>query len=173
MGGSGGAHYVPTKTKNAEELRRIAQDSIRNTEKRLTKKPQIVTYPQKNVFLSFYMEDKNLIELLRHQAKSDRFDLKFRDYSAKEPFSDPWKKHCSQRISQCSTVVVMIGKDTAIRPAVKWEIKEAYKQGKEVVGIRGYRDSNHKVPEQMVKNKAKIVDWNLGDVNEVLYDITN
>lgn len=170
---SGGVYYTPPKIKNANELRKVAQDRIRNTEKRLKKKPLVVTYPQKNVFLSFHMEDKNLVDLLRYQAKSERFDLKFRDYSVKEPFSNPWKKHCSQRISQCSTVAVMIGKDTAARPAVNWEIKEAYKHGKRVVGIRAYRDSNHKIPEEMVRNNAKIVDWNLGDINEILYDITN
>jgi len=170
---SGGVYYTPISTKNKEELRRVAQDRIRSTEKRLREKPSNIIYPQKNVFLSFHMEDRNLIELLRYQAKNDRFDLKFRDYSAKEPFSDPWKKQCSQRISQCSTVAVMIGKDTATRPAVNWEIKEAYKQRKEVVGIRGYRDSNHKIPEQMLKNNAKIVNWNLGDVNEILYDLSS
>ncbi|MHA1365833.1 MAG: TIR domain-containing protein [Candidatus Heimdallarchaeota archaeon] len=174
MGGSGGgAHHVPAKTKNANELRRIAQESIKNTEKRLTNEPQNIIYPQKNVFLSFHMEDENLINLFRHQAKSDRFELKFRDYSAKEPFDSQWKKHCSQRISQSSTVAVMIGKETASRSAVKWEIAEAYRQGKRVVGIRGYRDSNHKIPEQMVKNNAKIVDWNLSDINETLYDLAN
>lgn len=170
---SGGVYYTPPKIKNANELRKVALDRIKKTEKRLVLKPSVVTFPQKNVFLSFHMEDKNLIELLRYQAKSERFDLKFRDYSAKDPFSDPWKKHCSKRISQCSTVAVMIGKDTATRPAVNWEIKEAYRQGKKVVGIMGYKDSNHQIPEQMIKKNAKIVNWNLGDVNEVLYDLTN
>lgn len=37
-------------------------------------------------FLSFVEEDLNLVNLFRGQAKNERFDLEFDDYSIKEPF---------------------------------------------------------------------------------------
>ena len=37
-------------------------------------------------FLSFVQEDLNLVNLFRGQAKNERLDLEFADYSIKEPF---------------------------------------------------------------------------------------
>ena len=39
---------------------------------------------KRNVFISFDVDDKKMINLIRHQAKDDRFPFKFRDYSVKE-----------------------------------------------------------------------------------------
>src|ERR1017187_2592713 len=39
------------------------------------------------------------------------------------------------KISWASTVVVLIGKDTHKRPWVDWEIEQAHRQGKRIVGV--------------------------------------
>lgn len=114
------------------------------------------------------MEDEDQVKLLRHQAKSDRFDLEFIDYSVKEPFDERWKTQCTERIRQTSTVVVMIGEDTHKREAVLWEIKKAYELGKKVIGVRIYKDKNHRIPTEMVENNAKIVNWKLSELQEVI-----
>jgi len=114
------------------------------------------------------MEDEAQVELLRHQARSDRFDLEFTDYSVKEPFDERWKSQCTERIRQTSVVIVMIGEETHSRPAVLWEINKAYELGKPVIGVRMYKDANHKIPEQMQFNRAKIVNWNMKDIQDAM-----
>jgi len=119
---------------------------------------------QKRVFISFHVDDEAQVELLRQQAKDDRFDIEFVDYSVKEPFDNKWKTRCAERIKQSSIFVCMIGPETHKREAVLWEINKAHELGKKVIGVRIYRDKNHKIPEPLVRNNAKITYWNLADI---------
>ena len=112
------------------------------------------------MFISFHVEDEAQVSLLRHQAKnSDK--LEFIDYSVKEPFDEKWKTQCTERIKQSSILVVMIGPDTYKREAVLWEINKAYELGKKVVGVRIYRDQYHQIPQPLLVNHAKIIEWDL------------
>jgi len=85
--------------------------------------------------------------------------MKFTDYSVKEPFDEKWKTQCTERIRQSSVVVVMIGPETYRREAVLWEINKAYELGKPVIGVRIYKDKNHKIPEPMVEHGTQIIEW--------------
>lgn len=114
------------------------------------------------------MDDGDQVNLLRHQAKEDRFDLEFTDYSVKEPFDEKWKSQCTERINQSSVVIVMIGKDTYTREAVLWEINKAYELGKPIVGVRIYKDANHTIPEPMRQNGAKIVNWKMDEIQSAI-----
>lgn len=106
------------------------------------------------------------VEFLRQQAKDNRNDLEFIDYSVKEPFDEKWKTHCRERIARSDVLVVMIGEDTHSRPAVNWEIKTAYELGIPVVGVRIYKDANHKIPEEMIRRGAPIIPWQLKQIQE-------
>ncbi len=114
------------------------------------------------------MDDGLQIYLLRHQARSDKFDLEFTDYSIKEPFDEKWKTQCTPRIKNSSVLIVMIGEKTHTRPAVLWEINKAYELGKPVVGVRIYRDENHTIPEPMMQNGAKIVNWKMSEIQDAI-----
>jgi hypothetical protein len=114
------------------------------------------------------MEDEAQVQLLRQQAKDERYDIEFIDYSVKEPFDEKWKTQATERIEQSSVFFVMIGPETYKRDAVIWEINKAYELGKKVIGVRIYKDENHRVPEPLLRNKAKIVDWNLKDISSEL-----
>lgn len=103
---------------------------------------------------------------MRQQAKDDRFDLEFVDYSVKEPFDEKWKTQCTERIKQSSLLIVMIGPETHEREAVLWEINKAYELGKKVIGVKIYRNENHKIPHPLSDNKAKIVNWNMEDISK-------
>lgn len=70
----------------------------------------------------------------------------------------------------CSVVVVMIGPETYSRPAVVWEVGKAYELGKPVIGVRIYRDENHRIPEPMAKNNATIINWDLDQLNNQIHD---
>lgn len=122
----------------------------------------------RNVFISFHIEDEAQVNLFRTQAKDERFDIEFRDYSVKEPFDEKWKTNCRERISQTSALVCMIGPKTAQREAVIWEIEEAYRQGKRVIGVRIYRNKNYPVPKPLLEHNAPIVDWDLSRISELL-----
>jgi len=119
---------------------------------------------KRRVFISFHVEDEAQVELLRQQAKDERFDIEFTDYSIKEPFDDKWKTRAAERINQSSVFICMIGPETYKREAVLWEINKAYELGKKVIGVRIYKIENHKIPEPLLDNNAKIMDWNLKDI---------
>jgi len=124
--------------------------------------------PKKRVFISFHMENEAQIKLLRHQARSDNFNLEFTDYSVKEPFDGNWKRKCEERIRQSSVVVCMIGAETYKRPAVIWELNKAYEMGKPVVGVRIHKNRNDPIPTTLLRNKAKIINWNMEEIQNAL-----
>lgn len=68
------------------------------------------------------------------------------------------------KISWASTVVVLIGKDTHRRPWVDWEIEQAHKQGKRIVGvyIRGGTEAD-KSPA-LERYASAIVGWNTDSI---------
>jgi len=121
---------------------------------------------RKRVFISFHVQDEVQVQLLRQQAKDPRFNIEFIDYSVKEPFDNKWKTRCAERIKRSSVFICMIGPDTHNREAVKWEINKAHEMGKKVIGIRIYRDKNHKIPEPLVRNNDKITYWNIDDISK-------
>ena len=114
------------------------------------------------------MDDKYAKELLGMQAKSDKFDLEFINYAIDEPFDEKWKSQCKERISMVSTVIVLIGPETHQREAVLWEINEAYNQGKKVIGVRIHKEENHRIPQPLIDNGAKIINWDLENISKEL-----
>ena len=161
MGGSTDWHVTAHSTDDSEKLFNSATEEAE----------RISEYGEgkrRNVFISFHIEDEAQVNLLRQQAKNEKFDLEFRDYSIKEPFDEAWKKQTSDRISKTSATIVMIGCGTAQRKAVEWEIREAHKQGKKVIGVRIYKRANHSIPPAMKEHGDKIVSWNMHKINDVL-----
>ena len=124
--------------------------------------------PKKNVFISFHMGDRYAKELLGAQAKSDRFDLEFTNYAVDEPFDEKWKTQCKERIAMTSTMIVLIGPETHQREAVNWEINEAYRQGKKVIGVRIHRYEKHKIPKDLIDNNAPIINWDIEEISKLL-----
>src|SRR3989344_352091 len=121
MGGSG-SFYDP----NASKSGKSSDDTFRDSEDNVKRS----VGSQRNVFISFDMDDVGMVTLLRNQAKDDRFPFEFRDYSIKEPFESRWKTNVRNRIEQTSAVFVAIGANTHNSEAVDWEIREAHRQGK-------------------------------------------
>ena len=66
---------------------------------------------------------------------------------------------CAHEDLWAGTVVVLIGKATHSRPWVNWEIEQANKQGKRIVGVymRGGTDADK--PEALEKYASAIVGW--------------
>jgi hypothetical protein len=124
--------------------------------------------PVRNVFISFHTDDIAQVQLLREQAKSERFDLEFRDYSVKEPFDEKWKTQCAERIAQTSATICMIGEHTYEREGVNWELEKSFELGKKVIPVRIYRNKCHRIPEPIKSRGIRALKWNIGDiVNEL------
>jgi hypothetical protein len=155
-GGSSGYSLRPTRTEG--EAERIFGTAIEEARKARLR----------NVFISFHVDDEAQVNLLRAQAKGEGFDIEFRDYSVKEPFDEKWKTNCRERIALTSMVICLIGEKTAEREAVIWELEEAYQQEKKVVGVRIYRNENHRVPKPLLDHGAPILDWNLKEISRML-----
>jgi hypothetical protein len=149
--GAATAPYNPKDSKTADESEKIFQSSLDEVEQAFSE--------QRNIFISFDMEDEAQVTLLRIQAKDDRFPFEFRDYSVKEPFEEEWKAHVTERINHTSAVIVMIGENTHLSKAVDWEIREAHKQNKPVFGIRISKGENHPIPQALIEFGDPVINW--------------
>ncbi len=157
---TGGYSFTPKTTK---QIKDIISHSIPKSES----ESKTTAPTTRNVFISFHNEDEFQVNLLRIQAKRENTGLEFRDYSVKEPI-EQWRKHVRNQIDNTSATIVMIGKDTAKRPNVKYEIEQSYASGKKVIGVRIHRNRNDPIPEEMKKNNAPIVSWTLKDIQAEL-----
>ena len=68
------------------------------------------------------------------------------------------------KISWAGTVVVLIGKDTHKRPWVNWEIEQANKQGKRIVGVYERGGTEADKPDALEKYASAIVGWNVDSI---------
>ena len=64
------------------------------------------------------------------------------------------------KISWAGAVVVLIGKDTHTRRWVDWEIEEAHKQGKRIVGVFTRGGTEADVPAGLRKYGCELRAWN-------------
>jgi hypothetical protein len=64
------------------------------------------------------------------------------------------------KISWSGCVVVLIGKETHSRPWVNWEIDEAHRQGKRIVGVWAHGAKESDIPPSLTKyGDPVIVGW--------------
>jgi hypothetical protein len=85
-----------------------------------------------------------------NQARLDRGEVK----------DETIRRLLRMKISWASTVVVLIGKNTHARPWVEWEIKEAHRQGKRIVGVFARGGTDVHKPAALEKYASSIVGWN-------------
>lgn len=167
-----GGGISPRPTRPSESIKRRFQETLPpeepEDEEDRTEDREREEDVKRNVFISFHTEDEAQVNLLRAQAKNEDFDMEFRDYSVKEPFDREWKRQCAKRVGQSSVTICFIGQETATREAVLWELKESYRQGKKVVGVRIHKGQNHPVPEPLRRNGSPIVNWERDAIREYL-----
>jgi hypothetical protein len=123
-----------------------------------------------NVFLSFAMEDKDLVELFRGQARNRRLDLEFRDYSIKEPFDRAWKTNCERIIQMCSATICLVGESTYRSDAVDWEIRKSAELGKGIMAV--YLGSTSvPLPPALRELGVRPVRWKMDEIMKELRDV--
>lgn len=99
----------------------------------------------KNVFISHHhKDDKHVDNLTKLLAKND-YSIRNSSIRAKPANQERLDKGLVKdstirrllrmKMSWAGTVVVLVGKETHTRPWVDWEIREAKRQGKNIVGV--------------------------------------
>jgi hypothetical protein len=78
------------------------------------------------------------------------------------------KRLLRMKISWSQTVIVVIGRETHASTWVDYEIQEANRQGKRIVGVyaRGLQDAQ--LPESLEKYASAIVAWNTDALAEAI-----
>lgn len=122
-----------------------------------------------NIFISHYGEDEKALDSLKQRLKDHGCDVrnssvekkKYRPYTVKDATIARYLKIC---IRWAKTFIVMIGEHTHERKWVDYEIKEAARQGKVIVGVymHGCKD-DVELPGAFKKYGSSILGWNSTD----------
>ena len=78
------------------------------------------------------------------------------------------KRVLRMKISWAQSVVVVIGAKTHSRPWVNYEIAEANRQGKRIIGVYERGGQSFEVPELLEKYGTSIVAWNAESILSAL-----
>jgi MTH538 TIR-like domain (DUF1863) len=130
----------------------------------------------KNVFISHYGKDDEHVQSLKKRLKEQGNDV--RNFSVDStnhkdgriPRDEVVERLLRMRIKWSSTVICLIGQRTHTRDWVDFEIEEAYKQGKRVVGVYAHGSMEiAEVPEMVKKYASNIIGWNsIGKLSELI-----
>ncbi|MGB7217813.1 MAG: TIR domain-containing protein [Vicinamibacterales bacterium] len=77
------------------------------------------------------------------------------------------------KISWSSSVLVLVGKETHSRPWVNWEIEEANRQGKRIVGLYTRGGTEADLPPALEEYASTIVGWNTDSIIAAIDGIDN
>jgi hypothetical protein len=124
----------------------------------------------KNVFISHHHKDDELVYKLTNLLRKNGCEIRNSSIRAKPANQDRLEKGLIKdsiirrllrmKMSWAGTVIVLVGKETHTRPWVDWEIKEANKQGKSIIGVyeNGLKDKVE-LPPALDQYATSIVGW--------------
>jgi hypothetical protein len=122
-------------------------------------------------FLSFVQEDLNLVNLFRGQAKNERFDLEFDDYSIKEAFdssnADYIRRGINDQIKLATLTICLYGPTTYTSKWVDWELNNTLEMGKPIMGVRLYDDGRIKYYPSPLKDWPR-VPWDIKQIIQTM-----
>ena len=119
----------------------------------------------KNVFISHHSKDEehinNLKELLQPKGYFIKnSSIKSSKNDGRRKSDEVIKRLLRMRIHWAGTFVCLIGSQTRNRQWVDWEIAQAMRKGKRIVGINISGESDSDVPENFKKYGDALVGWN-------------
>jgi hypothetical protein len=74
------------------------------------------------------------------------------------------KRLLRMKMNWASTVIVLIGQNTANRPWVDWEINQAKRQGKRIIGVYERGGTENDKPAALEQYASAIVNWNADSI---------
>lgn len=130
----------------------------------------------KNVFISHHHKDDTSVDKLTSLLHKNGFDIRNSSIRAKPANQKRLdkgfikdaaiKRLLRMKISWAGTIVVLVGKETHSRPWVNWEVEQAHKQGKKIVGVyeRGLKDKVD-LPSALEKYRtSQVVGWDSDNI---------
>jgi len=119
----------------------------------------------KNVFISHYGKDDEHVQKLKQLLSNKNYILRNSSIDSTKS-NDAQNEHyikynlLKPGLQWSSTCIVLIGPQTHTRPWVNWEIEQAFKLDKKIIGvfINGAKDSD--IPENLEKyGSGTVVGW--------------
>ena len=125
----------------------------------------------KNIFISHHHKDDADVDKLTDLLRKNGYNIRNSSIRAK-PVNQRRldqglvkdaviKRLLRMKISWAGSTIVIVGKETHTRPWVNWEIEQAHKQGKNIVGVyeNGLKD-NVDLPPSLEKYwTSQVVGW--------------
>lgn len=121
----------------------------------------------RNIFVSHYHGDDEHVDKLAKLLAGRDFQIRnssLRSNDDTQVWADTVKdetirNRLRDQISWAGAVVVLIGKKTAERDWIDWEIEEAHRQGKPIVGVFTQGATDADLPENFQKYGTSLVGW--------------
>jgi hypothetical protein len=123
----------------------------------------------KNVFISHYGKDDEHVQALKAKLAERGYTIKNSsiDSTKKNNASNPEyiKRLLRLRIQWAGKFICLVGPKTHTRPWVDWEIEQAHKKGKQIMGIFTHGSaSDSKLPDNLEKYRDQLVGWNFDKI---------
>jgi hypothetical protein len=134
------------------------------------------TNKTRNVFISHHHKDDAHVDNLTKLLGKNGFAIRNSSIRAKpanqkrldeERVKDATiKRLLKMKMSWAGTIVVLVGKETHSRAWVNWEIEEAHRQGKNIVGVyeHGLKDKVDLPPALEKYQTSQVVGWDSGAI---------
>jgi hypothetical protein len=133
---------------------------------------------RRHVFISHHHQDDAEVDKLTRLLKQNGSDVRNSSIRAKPANQERLKKGLVKdetirrllrmKISWAGAVIVLIGKDTHSRPWVNWEIEQAAKQGKRIVGVYTRGGTEADIPPSFEDCGGALVKWNSDSIIDAL-----
>jgi hypothetical protein len=125
---------------------------------------------RKHVFISHHHKDDAEVTKLTNLLKGRGYDIRNSSIRAKPSNQKRLdekrvpeavlRRLLRMKISWAGTTLVLVGKETHQRPWVNWEIEQAHKQGKRIIGVYQHGGTEADVPKNFAKYGSALVNWN-------------
>lgn len=125
----------------------------------------------KNVFISHHHKDDKEVDKLTALLRKNGYAIRNSSIRAKPANQarldkglvkdETIRRLLRMKISWASTAIVLVGEETHSRPWVNWEIEQAHRQGKDIIGVyeHGLKD-RVELPEALEKyGTSQVVGW--------------
>jgi hypothetical protein len=126
-----------------------------------------------NVFISHHGKDDEHVQSLKEKLKSRGCYLRNSSVDSTKPNDlteeSEIKTNLREAISWAGTFICLIGYETYDRDWVQWEIEQAIKMGKKIIGVFAYGASQDaEIPEALEKYSDSIIGWQLDKIIDAL-----
>lgn len=130
--------------------------------------------PRRHVFISHRFVDDNSVERLHDMLSAGGWDVRnssIRVKAANQQRIDKGlvpdrtlERVLRRKITWAQTVIVVVGNTTHESRWVQYEIEQAHKQGKTIVGVYARGCTDAQLPEALERYATSIVSWNTDSI---------